>query len=80
MLAEAAAELADKEAKIAKKTEEVKKEIKSTFVPTSSKRSHKIGEKESDKDIPDASRPPAGSYADRVLQSTLAKAKAAKKG
>lgn len=82
LLQEAADELAGKETVIAtqetqikKTTEEVKAEIKSQFIPKASKRSTKLEVKDEGADV---FKPKEGSYADKVLRSTLAKAKAKK--
>jgi hypothetical protein len=83
LLQEAADELAGKETVIAtqetqikKTTEQVKAEIKSSFIPKASKRSTKLEVKE---EIAEVFNPKEGTMASRVLQATLAKAKANKK-
>lgn len=76
LLVEAETALAENNTLLAKSTEEVKKEIKSTFTIKGSQRSNKIGVT-GEEDNSQAFKPAAGSYADNVLKRALAKQKAA---
>ena len=80
LLIEAAAELSKKDAQLAKTTEQVKKEIKSTFTPPSSKRADRISSVNEEK-VPEGLMPRPGSIAEAAVRDSLAKkAAAAKKG
>lgn len=79
LLTEAAAELAIRDAKIAKTTEEVKKEIKSTFVPKSSKREKSIGTKSDEQTLPDSLMPAEGTIAYSAMKDAVARKKAEQK-
>ena len=70
------ADVAAKDQKLSKKDDDIKKEIKSTFVPPSSKRSARIGAGEERESVPDFLMAKPGTLTETAIQNALSAKKA----